>query len=379
MSVRPGYLLMEFDLAGAEWVVVAYLANDKNMIGVVESGKSPHVVTGALISGASEEFVELENKVVGINTDPAKIYALRQTLDIPRGIFLPRSMSIRQAGKKSNHGLNYYMRYKRFALENEIAETEASMIVDLYSSTAYPGIQDYWSGIRDELRSNDRHLENCFGRKVRLLDEWGTDLWMAAYSFKPQSTVVDICLEAMCKVFEDESEEMLRFELGAQVHDSLMGMYPIPVTDQDCERIGRVVLRIIDHMSIEIDYGRKFTLGVDAKVGLSWSKMTGIKTKGKTPFEIGDQIRTLIVPSYVVLPPAAPESPLLAAQVESEVSQANGALDVQQEPAAALEVEGPVEGSSEPACQPQQTASQPQQTASQGHQMPILPRPGTFW
>jgi len=372
MSVRPGYLLMEFDLAGAEWVVVAYLANDKNMIGVVESGKSPHVVTGALISGASEEFVELENKVVGINTDPAKIYALRQTLDIPRGIFLPRSMSIRQAGKKSNHGLNYYMRYKRFALENEIAETEASMIVDLYSSTAYPGIQDYWSGIRDELRSNDRHLENCFGRKVRLLDEWGTDLWMAAYSFKPQSTVVDICLEAMCKIFEDEDDDMMRFELGAQVHDSLMGMYPIPKSDGDCERAGKVILKIIDHMSIEIDYGRKFTLGVDAKVGTSWSKMTGIKTKGKTPFEIGDQLRRLIEPSSAAPQPASPESQPLEGQVESEVSQANGALDVQQEEAAALEVEVPKEV-------PSAADDQPQQTASQGHQMPILPRPGTFW
>ena len=33
------YMLLEFDLAGAEWVVVAYLSGDERMIDVVESGK----------------------------------------------------------------------------------------------------------------------------------------------------------------------------------------------------------------------------------------------------------------------------------------------------------------------------------------------------
>ena len=315
-------VFVEFDLAGAEWVVTAYLANDSNMIGVVESGKSPHIVTGALISGASEEFVEKENKVVGSNTDPATISNLRRQLDIPKGIFMPRSMSIRQAGKKSNHGLNYGMKYRRFALENELPEDEAAPIVDLYSTVAYPGLQDYWKGIREELRANNRTMENCFGRKVKLLDEWGHELFMAAYSFKPQSTVVDVCLEAMCELFEDEEVEMLHYELGAQVHDSQMGIIPIPVTDEECELVGRIILKKKKYMTKELEYSnRKFTLGTDLKVGISWGNMTSVPTKGRTAFEIGSDIRTLCEPSAVPPPAASPESLEPASLVEYGVSQ----------------------------------------------------------
>ena len=63
-------MLAEFDLAGAERVVVAYLADDANMISVVESGKSPHVATGALISGAPKELIEREDKLLKHMTDP---------------------------------------------------------------------------------------------------------------------------------------------------------------------------------------------------------------------------------------------------------------------------------------------------------------------
>ena len=315
--------LCEFDLAGAEWVVTAYLARDKNMIGVIESGKSPHIVTGALISGAPEEFVEKENKVVGSNTDPTTIASLRREMDIPKGIFMPRSMSIRQAGKKSNHGLNYGMKYRRFALENELPETDAEPIVELYSTVAYPGLQDYWRETREEMRAGNRVLENCFGRRVKLLDEWGPELWMAAYSFKPQSTVVDVCLEAMCEIYEDESIEMLMYDLGAQVHDSLMGQLPVPVTDEECDKIGQIILKKKRYMTKELEYhGRKFTLGTDLKIGLNWGQMSSIITKDRTAFQIGDDIRTSCALSSAPPPPADPESPALEVPLASEVSEA---------------------------------------------------------
>jgi hypothetical protein len=121
-------MFLEFDLANAEWVVTAYLAGDENMIEIIQSGRSPHIATGALISGAPEEFVLEEHKLLGMQSDPDTIRSIRKGLKIPQGIFMPRSMSIRQAGKKSNHGLNYGMRYRRFALENEMPETDAKPI-----------------------------------------------------------------------------------------------------------------------------------------------------------------------------------------------------------------------------------------------------------
>jgi len=285
-------IFLEFDLSGAEWVVVAYASGDANMIGVVESGKSPHVVTGALISGATEDFVMAEHKLVGNHTDPNTISDLRSSLKIEPYVFLPRSMSIRQAGKKSNHGLNYGMKYKRFALENEVPEADAKPIVEAYSTVAYPGLEGYWQATRDQLK-RDRSLVNCFGRKVRLLGEWGNDLFMEAYSFIPQSTVADVCLRAMCLVYEDA--RMQDVELGAQVHDSLLIQYPTPRNYDGWGQLANICRKIArEYMRPELEYGgRKFRLGCDLKVGLNWGDMHPVATAMPRP-ELADALEAAI-------------------------------------------------------------------------------------
>lgn len=278
-------ILIEFDLAGAEWVVVAYLSGDENMLGVVASGKSPHIITGALISGAPEDFVLEEHKAVGANTSPDTILSIRNTLEVPKGIsFLPRSMSIRQMGKKSNHGLNYYMRYRRAALEWEIPETDAEPIVELYSKQAYPMLQEYWSSIRQEMKDNKKCLSNCFGRKVCMMGEWGVELFMAAYSFKPQSTVFDICRKGMVGAYNDGSLEFASMKLGAQVHDSLMVNYPMPTDRDGLYDLCRFLDRMTNvHMHQPIAYTdvkgvtRDFVLGADCKMGHNWGEMKGVK------------------------------------------------------------------------------------------------------
>ena len=268
-------LILEFDLSGAEWVVVAYLCQDENMLSVVRSGKSPHIVTGALISGAPEEFVLQEHKIVGSHTDATTIEMLRAKLHVPPQVFLPRVMSIRQAGKKSNHGLNYNMKYRRFALENEMLEEDAKPIVEAYIQKAYPGLQNYWSAIRRELKDNKRTLVNCFGRKVKLRGEWGEELFNQAYSFKPQSTVVDIVNRAMVLAYEDQSPEFENFFLGAQVHDSLHVQVKVPDTQGEWNALTQMVLRLKeDYMRPIIAYNDvEFQLGCDAKLGLDWGHM----------------------------------------------------------------------------------------------------------
>lgn len=269
-------MLLEFDKAGAEWVVVAYLTGDSRMLDIVQSGKSPHTVTGSLISGAPEDIVNKEDKIVGKNSDPEVIRQLRLSMpelfdeDGKPAYFLPRSMSIRQGGKKSNHGLNYGMKYKRFALENELDEAEAKVMVDLYNHQAYPGIPLWQEGTRRELKENNRTLTNCFGRKVRLLQEWGDDLFNAAYSFKPQSTIGDMVNTALVKFYNDTSPVMMRADLLTQTHDSATLQYP---TDdwlqlaEFCFRLGK------DYMSPEIEYNwHKFRIKTDLKIGRLWGE-----------------------------------------------------------------------------------------------------------
>ncbi len=267
-----GLQFLEFDLAGAEWVVTAYLSGDPNMIAVCESGESPHVATGHLISQASKDLIIREHEAVGSATDPDVIERARKE-SVPElfegGIFLPRTMSIRQAGKKSNHGLNYGMQYKRFALENEMPEKDSKTIVELYTQQAYPGLVTWHGEIRDELRTT-RSLTNLMGRKIRLFDQPGPELWLKAYSFKPQGTVADICLTGMCAAYEDDDEVMRPALLCAQVHDSILFQYP----DDDLDMLHEFARRIKKHMSPELEArGRKFTLGVDCKIGPNWGDM----------------------------------------------------------------------------------------------------------
>lgn len=57
-------MLIELDLAGADWSVVANLSGDQNMMGVLKSGKSPHIVTAQLMTGLPESVIEKEDELL---------------------------------------------------------------------------------------------------------------------------------------------------------------------------------------------------------------------------------------------------------------------------------------------------------------------------
>jgi hypothetical protein len=268
---------IEFDLAGAEWVIVAYLSEDPNMLRIVEGGLSPHVETGKLISRAPEELVLREHELLGDTTDPDTLLTVRseQIPELLKGdFFIPRCMTIRKAGKKSNHGLNYDMRYRRFALENEMPETDAKPIVELYRTKAYPCLVRWHESIRKELKDNNRVLTNLLGMKVRLLDQPGSDLWDKAYSYKPQSTVSGIILQAMKLIYDDETPLFEPMRMKANVHDSLLLQYPV----DPWERFIEFACKVRKYMSPVLHCnGRDFSLGVDAKYGFNWGDMNKLE------------------------------------------------------------------------------------------------------
>lgn len=267
----PGYVFVEIDKRQAEWVVVAYLSGDANMLSVVESGQDTHVHTASLMFGVPHELIEAEGKLVGSNTDPDLIASLRLSLRDIRIANLPRTMSGRQCGKKSNHGLNYDEGFSKFALINEIEQPEAKRIVEMYHHI-YPGIRTWYEGIKRQLQ-RERALTNCFGRKVRFMDSWGPDLWKAAYSMLPQSTVVDSLNQGMVKIYHDEAlcgVDKDNIDLLAQVHDSILLQVPVEVISHPVFQL--VQKRLYDYVSPPLTYnGRTFKIATDMKVGLNWS------------------------------------------------------------------------------------------------------------
>ena len=280
-----GHIFFEMDKRQAEWVVTAYASGDGQMIEAVESGEDIHVRTACLITGLSAEMVERDAKIVGHHTDPDTILELRRT-HIPEiedlAIFLPRIFSCRQGGKRSNHGLNYKMQYRRFALENEIPEDDSKRIVFGYHR-GYPGLGVWYEQTESEL-SRTRTLSNCFGRKRRFLGEWNDDLVRDGISFIPQSTVADVKNMALILIYNDTRPHMQRLDLMAEVHDSILMQYPIG----DWHYMARAVIDCREHMNPVMMYGgRSFQIETDLKIGTSWGEGDMVE------IPIGDDVNDL--------------------------------------------------------------------------------------
>lgn len=278
----PGYIMFEIDKAQAEWVVVAYSSGDANMMSILEEGGDPHIHTAHLAFRCDKELIKLENKLVGHSTDALEIEELRRQ-HMPElyedGVvgYLPRVFSMRQGGKKSNHALNYGETYKMFALSNEISEAAAKPIVEAYHRV-YPGIKRWYERIQHQL-GIDRTLVNPYGRRRRFQERWGDDLFKAAYSYIPQSTVADLINNALLEVYHDDHPSVLPFELLGQVHDSVVYQAPIsmgiPAMAEGLARIRKAL-----DPTLEID-GREFKIGTDCKASvISWADMEDLNFSG---------------------------------------------------------------------------------------------------
>lgn len=281
-----GYVLWEVDKRQAEWVVMAYLTGDANMISVVEQEKDTHVHTASLMFGVEPEVVELENKLVGMNSDPDLIASIREGDEFLKRFCanFPRTMSGRQCGKKSNHGLNYDEGYAKFALINEIEQGDAKHIVEMYHQI-YPGIRVWYEWVKRCLQK-DRYLTNYFGRRVRFMDQWGSDLWKSAYSMLPQSTVVDSLNKGMTAIYHDDSLCSTRganIDLLAQVHDSILLQVPMNTMID----LTWLQAKVYDYVSPEIEYNnRRFKIATDQKIGLNWGGISKTNPGGMREVKI---------------------------------------------------------------------------------------------
>ena len=120
----PGYCLVEIDKRQAEWVCVAYMSGDAYMMQIIEEGKDPHTATAHLMTNIPEEIIIKDSDLISHESDPDAIAKLREDtiIDLSVGTFLPRNMSVRQMGKKANHGLNYDEGIVTFAEMNRSEE-----------------------------------------------------------------------------------------------------------------------------------------------------------------------------------------------------------------------------------------------------------------
>lgn len=270
----PGKLLMKFDKRQAEWVVVAYASGDASMINAIESGLDTHAYTASQMFGIPIDIIKKEHKLIEHESDPQAIALARAQMDFLRPYkdkWMPRTTSMRQCGKKSNHALNYDETARMFSFINEITEKEAQVIIDFYHRI-YPGIRSWHGFIRNKLNS-DRTLENCFGRRYRFLERWGPDLFKSAYSYIPQSTVGELVNRGMVDIYHDSSPATTGLEIMQQVHDDIK----LQMDYSDPRKLVSAIRVVQRCLNPELrSGGRTFHIATDAKVGFAMDPMEEI-------------------------------------------------------------------------------------------------------
>lgn len=247
MLADEGYLLYEVDLSQAENRIVANLARETSMLKAFENGDDVHALTASRIFGKPAADISDEDGSCSLGGG---------------------AYSERFWGKKANHGLNYGLGYKTFALYCQIPDKEGKFIYDSYHS-AFPAVRQWHNSIKQEL-SEGRKLTNPYGRVRIFLDRWGPDLWNEAYNFKPQSTVADkINGDGLIPLYNDPQFEHL--ELLIQVHDSIVFQLPISI---GLDKHKRILNAIKVRLELPIPLKeREFVIPADFKVGRNWYDM----------------------------------------------------------------------------------------------------------
>ena len=231
-----GYIAFDIDLSQAENRVVAYVSDDYAMKEAFESHVDIHTRTASLI------------------------------FDKPAQEITPEE---RSWGKRANHGLNYGMGYKLFALYYSIKENDAKYIVNRYHQI-YPGVKRWHQRIKEQLHK-DGTLVNCapFFRRRTFRSGWTEKTYKIAYSFIPQSTVADIInWWGVCYLYYRLADTPII--LLNQVHDSIVFELPCTMFPEDMASILRQVISQLEH---PISYqGREFTIPAEIAAGYNLGK-----------------------------------------------------------------------------------------------------------
>lgn len=252
-----GYVYYAYDLSQAENRIVAYVGNIPEMIDAFESGKDVHRLTASLIFKKPYDAISDEEG------------------SSPFG----DGKSERDWGKRANHGLNYDLGYRSFALYYEMPETDSKFIVESYHR-AYPGVrQNYHAYVRQCLREN-RFVTNLMGRRTLFLGAWEDSLFKEAYSCIPQGTTGDVVNERGINFIYYNQRQFAPVELLVQVHDSIGFQIPLSVSWYEHAQMLQAIKNSLE-TPLRTHFGREFVIPVDLMMGLTMNKRTGREIKAK--------------------------------------------------------------------------------------------------
>lgn len=236
---RPGWKLMEVDLAQAEARAVAYLADCKPMIQEFNrpDGDVFKMIGGWVLNKPQNQVTKEERKLM----------------------------------KATVHGSNYLMGKNTFAEHLGIPVSEAVRVQTTYFQR-FPEIKLWHESTRQELVKTGM-LRTPFGRVRRFLGrlphnpDVGYDTLKEAMAYRPQSLIVDYLNQALVKIhlwsLTTEGCEVI-----SQNHDGMLIQYR-----EDLERV--VIEKVRAAFNKELRVGQSIVkFPYEIKVGPSWGELS---------------------------------------------------------------------------------------------------------
>ena len=263
-----GYIGYSFDLSQIENRIVAYCGGVITQIEALEQGLDLHTMTASVIFHKPYDQI---SKVDGSS------------------VLGDGRQSERYWGKKGNHGINYDESYKKFALINEISESDAkNTLEDIHQG--YPQIRGGYHILIQNMLKESRTVTNLFGRTRLFLgpvfpsfpnvpQHACSETYRQAYAHFAQSTCADKINEQGLEYIYYNQHLFKPVELLAQIHDSIV--FQIPLTLPWTEHAKMLLLMKQALETPLIWHEREIQTPVDLAIGMNMCKesMKEIKSK----------------------------------------------------------------------------------------------------
>lgn len=264
---RPGYDLINIDLAQAEARVVCVLCRDWALLEAFDS--------------------------IDIHRRTAWLALVSGQLDLTPGPHksdeLGKDSAERFIGKKTRHAGNYNMKWRefmsnvisdcrRFGIDFTISKFKAEQILDRFHK-ASPNIRDVFHAEVKDAIDTTRSLVTPYGRLRRFFDRASDRLYGEGFAYIPQDTVKQNLTRAGFKI-KKEAPCVL---FSGEAHDSFTLQIPRNESLAICREIIRPAFsEPIDFNNCTLKRDFKLVLPVDFEIGDNYKEMVKLNVMDKS-------------------------------------------------------------------------------------------------
>ena len=267
---KQDHVLLVIDYEQLEMRLLAHMAEDKNMIDVINRGWDIHAGTASLMFGHKYEDIQAALKRKKLAAKDSRIVMSK----------LEKQMCFdRQAGKNIGFGINYGEGPRALAAKLGVSIEEAKRLKAKYFEP-YPSIRQFVDDVH-AMMCHEGMVETIMGRPRRfpeMLELGNIPYWQLKGSEKAakaraerqgvnsviQGSAADVAKLAMLKCEHDERLANLGVQQLLQVHDELI--FEVPE-----ETIGEAMPIVINNMEHPFDFDLSVPLDVDSGTGYSWA------------------------------------------------------------------------------------------------------------